>query len=555
MDKNDKLKAALESPPDNFIEAVVIDDLKSGRVKNIVTRFPPEPNGRMHIGHIKAAAVNFTIAEKFCGKCNLRFDDTNPARENADFVNQIVEDLRWVGFEPAGIYYASDYFDFMRDCAVRLIQKGLAYVDESSPEDLKRMRGTLTESGVCSEYRNRPASESLKLFEMMQSGEVKEGGMVLRAKIDMASPNINMRDPVIYRVLHAPHHRTGDKWKVYPMYDFAHPLGDAIEKVTHSCCSMEYEDHRPLYDWVIDNCDIKDKPHQYEFARLNLNDTVMSKRYLKELVESGAVDGWDDPRMPTLSGLRRRGVPAHAIRAFCNEAGVTKSVGVVNPAQFDDCVRDELNATARRYMVTPDPVELDIINLPDDYAEVIDITEGGEYKVPHKLFSEAETATTPVVTRSVTLSPRLYINRDDFMAVPPKGYHRLVPNGLVRLKNSFIVRCVDFDTDKDGKVTRIRCEKTDEVKAKGVIQWVNRDDAIDITLRKFMPIVPDGEGDFMDRINRDSVRLVSAKAEPAVAALKPEEGVQFFRIGYFARDTKSDAFNTTVELKSSYKPS
>ena len=540
--------------PINFIENIIVDDLKSGRIKDVVMRFPPEPNGRLHIGHAKAACFNFMTAKKFGGKCNLRFDDTNPVKEDADFCDQILNDIRWLGFEPDGIYYASDYFEYMRDCAVLLINKGLAYVDESTPDEIKNMRGTLTEPGVNSPYRDRPKAESLALFAEMESGKVPDGGMVLRAKIDMASPNMNMRDPVIYRVLHAPHHRTGNKWCIYPMYDFAHPLEDAVEHITHSCCTMEFEDHRPLYDWVVDNCDIAFKPHQYEFARLALTDTVMSKRYLRQLVESGAVDGWDDPRMTTLSGLRRRGVPAHAIVAFCNEVGLAKAVGTVDAAQFYDCVRDELNATAKRYMVVPDPVEVEIVNVPDDFETTVEITEGGEYTVPHRTAVDPETRTTPVVTRKLRLGKRLYINREDFMADPPKGYHRLVPNGLARLKNAFIVRCVGFDADDSGKVTKIRVEKTDEVKAKGVIQWVDTESAVDIKIKCYSAIVPDGDGDLMARVDKNSCAVSTAKAEKAVAELPIGEGVQFFRIGYFARDAKdTSAFNRVVELKSSYK--
>lgn len=542
--------------PTNFIENIIVDDLKSGRVKSIVTRFPPEPNGRLHIGHAKAACLNFMLAEKFGGKCNLRFDDTNPVKEDADFCEQIERDIRWLGFEPAGVYYASDYFGYIRDCAVGLIKAGLAYVDDSPADVIKSMRGTLTEPGKNSPCRERSVKENLALFDKMQSGGVPDGGMVLRAKIDMASPNMNMRDPVIYRVLHAPHHRTGDKWCVYPMYDFAHPLEDAVEGVTHSCCSLEFEDHRPLYDWVIENCKTDAKPHQYEFARLNITDTVMSKRYLKQLVDSKSVDGWDDPRMPTLSGLRRRGVPAHAIVAFCTEVGIAKAVGTVDTAQFHDCVRDELNASARRFMVVPDPVEVEIVNVDDGFEVMVEMTDGGEYAVPHRTFSDPETRTAPIVTRNVRLGKRFYIDRADFMPEPPKGYHRLTPNGVARLKNAFIVRCVGFDTDGDGRVTKIRVEKTDEVKAKGVIQWVDCDTAVDIKIRLLSAVVPDGDGELMDRVDKNSLAYATAKAERAVAELPVGEGVQFFRIGYFARDAvETDAFNRTVELKSSYKPS
>lgn len=545
-----------ELKPTNFIENIIVDDLKSGRVKSIVTRFPPEPNGRLHIGHAKAACLNFMLAKKFGGKCNLRFDDTNPVKEDADFCEQIERDIRWLGFEPAGVYYASDYFEYMRDCAVGLIKDGLAYVDDSTADEIKSMRGTLTEPGKNSPRRERSVKENLALFDKMQKGGVPDGGMVLRAKIDMASPNMNMRDPVIYRVLHAPHHRTGDKWCVYPMYDFAHPLEDAVEGVTHSCCTMEFEDHRPLYDWVIENCKTDAKPHQYEFARLNMTDTVMSKRYLKQLVDTKSVDGWDDPRMPTLSGLRRRGVPAHAIVAFCTEVGIAKAVSTVDTAQFHDCVRDELNASARRFMVVPDPVEVEIVNVGDGFEEFVEMTDGGEYAVPHRTFIDPETRTAPVTARKVRLGKRFYIDRADFMPEPPKGYHRLTPGGVARLKNSFIVRCVGYDVGGDGRVERIRVEKTDEVKAKGVIQWVDRDTAVDIKIRLLSAVVPDGEGDFMDRVDKASLKYGTAKAERAVADLPVGEGVQFFRIGYFARDAaETDAFNRVVELKSSYKPS
>ena len=540
--------------PSNFIEDIIYNDLKSGKVKNVMMRFPPEPNGRLHIGHAKAACFNFSTAQKFGGKCNLRFDDTNPVKEDADFCDQILYDIQWLGFTPANVFYASQYFEFMRDCAVALIKKGLAYVDESTPDEIRAMRGTLTEVGKNSPFRTRSVKENLALFDKMQRGDIPDGGMVLRAVIDMASPNMNMRDPVIYRVLHAPHHRTGDKWCIYPMYDFAHPLEDAVEGITHSCCSLEFEDHRPLYDWVVNNCDTPSKPRQIEFARLAMTDTVMSKRYLKQLVDEGTADGWDDPRMPTLSGLRRRGVPAHAIVAFCNEVGLAKAVGTVDSAQFYDCVRDELNASAKRYMVVPDPVELDIVNLDPDYTEEIEITEGGEYSVPHPTPIDPETRSTPVVTRKVRLSPRLYINREDFMVDPPKGYHRLVPGGLARLKNSFIVRVVGYDTDGNGNVTKIRCEKTDEVKAKGVIQWVDRDSAVDIGIRYLTPIVPDGDGELTERIDKNSLTLGTAKAEAGVQDLPVGEGVQFFRIGYFARDGKdTNAFNRVVELKSTFK--
>lgn len=540
--------------PTNFIENIIVDDLNSGRVNSIVTRFPPEPNGRLHIGHAKAACLNFMLAKKFGGKCNLRFDDTNPVKEDADFCDQILYDIRWLGFEPDGIFYASQYFEYMRDCAVKLINKGLAYVDELNADQIRANRGTLTEAGKNSPFRERPIKESLALFDKMQKGDIPDGGLVVRAKIDMASPNMNMRDPVIYRVIHTPHHRTGDKWCVYPMYDFAHPLEDAAEGITHSCCSLEFEDHRPLYDWVIDNCDVEHNPHQYEFARLNLTDTVMSKRYLRQLVESGIVDGWDDPRMPTLSGLRRRGVPAHAIVAFCNEVGMSKADSLVDVAQLNDCIRDELNATAKRYMVVQDPIELDIVNLDDNFSEEIEITEGGEYTVPHPTFIDPEKRETEVITRTMSLSNKLYIDRADFMVEPPKGYHRLVPNGLARLKGSFIVRCVGYETDDNGNVTKVKVEKTDEVKAKGVLQWVDRKTAVDIKIRNMSELVPDGEGDFIDRINHDSLTVTTAKAERGVNELKVGEGVQFFRIGYFARDEKeTDAFNRVVELKSSYK--
>ena len=547
-----------ELKPTNFIENIIVDDLKSGRVKSIVTRFPPEPNGRLHIGHAKAACLNFMLAKKFGGKCNLRFDDTNPVKEDADFCEQIERDIRWLGFEPAGVYYASDYFEYMRDCAVGLIKDGLAYVDDSTADEIKSMRGTLTEPGKNSPRRERSVKENLALFDKMQKGGVPDGGMVLRAKIDMASPNMNMRDPVIYRVLHAPHHRTGDKWCVYPMYDFAHPLSDTKEGVTHSLCSLEFENHRPLYDWFLRELNLPNPSRQIEFARLNLNYCLTSKRKCLALVQEGIVDGWDDPRMVTLSGMRRRGYPAKAIRNFCEKIGVSKAYSVVDMGLLESCVRDELNESAPRAMAVLHPLKLIIDNYPEDKTETLSV--------------EVHPAHPEMGTREVTFSKELYIEREDFMVEPPKKYFRLFPGNEVRLKSAYFVKCTGYDTDENGEITAVHCtydpesrggNSPDGRKVKGTVHWVSAADSFPATVnlydRLFNAENPSDEskGSFKDNLNPNSLTVLEGcLIEGGLRGAKPGDVFQFMRQGYFCVDKKSNCdnivFNRTVALNSSW---
>jgi glutaminyl-tRNA synthetase len=535
----------------NFIEEIIEKDLAEGRVNEVITRFPPEPNGCLHIGHAKSICLNYYgTAVKYGGKCNLRFDDTNPIKENENFVRSIIEDVRWMGWQ-GNIYYASDYFSLMYDCAVKLIKKGKAYVDDITPEQMKEMRGTLTEPGVESKNRNRPIEESLALFEDMKNGKIPDGALVLRAKIDMKSPNINMRDPIIYRVLKATHHRTGDKWCIYPMYDFAHPIEDAAEGITHSICTLEFEDHRPLYDWVIDECGFEKKPHQYEFARLNIERTIMSKRYLKKLVDEGFVDGWDDPRMPTIAGLRRRGYTPTALKEFCERIGVAKANSEVEVGQLESCIRDELNAKAPRAMAVLDPIELKITDLPDDYEEEVDF----------EINPNDETAGS----RKVKFGSLLYIERADFEAVPPPKYKRLTPGAFVRLKGAYIVRCDGYE-EENGVVKRVLCslvqnsksgEDNSGVKAKGVIHWVNASTAVSAKARLYDYLLLPYDGvheDFSERMNFNSLIEKNAFVEPYLADAKPLESFQFMRQGYFCRDNKAEGlvFNQVVGLKDAY---
>ena len=462
----------------NFIEDIIDSDIESGKVKTVYTRFPPEPNGYLHIGHAKSLCINFGIKSKYNGKCNLRFDDTNPCKEDKEYVESIKSDIEWLGFKWDKLLYASDYFDVMFDCAVKLIKKGLAYVSDETAEEIRTRRGSLTEAGQNSPFRNRSVEENLKLFYEMRDGKYADGTKVLRAKIDMASPNVNMRDPVIYRVLHATHHNTGDKWCIYPMYDFAHPIEDAYEGITHSICTLEFEDHRPLYDWVVKNCDFPSPlPQQIEFARLNITNTIMSKRYLKKLVDEGKVMGWDDPRMPTLSGLRRRGYPAAALRDFCERIGVAKANSEVEEGYLQACVREELNRTANRVMAVFDPVKVTLTN----------------YDGSEDLLIEDNPNAENITYRNVSFSDTLYIDRTDFALVPPPKYYRLKPDGYVRLKGAYIIHCDDVITDGNGAVVELRCSVVknsksgnDEsgIKVKGVIQWVDAKTCIDVTVRK-----------------------------------------------------------------------
>lgn len=549
---------AEEIKASNFIHDFIDEDLKEGVYDHVQTRFPPEPNGYLHIGHAKAICINFGTSEKYNGVCNLRLDDTNPSKEDTEYVDAIKEDIEWLGFKWNKCLFASSYFDFIYECALRLINKGLAYVDDLSADEIREYRGTLTEAGKNSPYRDRSVEKNLDLFKRMTDGEFPNGERVLRAKIDMASPNINMRDPVIYRIAHISHHQTGDKWCVYPMYDFAHPLSDAKEGVTHSLCSLEFENHRPLYDWVLEACDIEQPPRQIEFARLNLNYCLTSKRKCLALVNEGIVDGWDDPRMVTLSGMRRRGYPAAAIRDFCDKIGVSKAYSVVDMGLLESCVRDALNSTAPRAMAVLDPIELVIENYPEGQTENI--------KIPvHPDHPE-------MGTRTVKFSKHLFIESDDFMAEPVKKYFRLYPGNEVRLKSAYFVKCTRFETDEDGKPVRIYCtydpaskggESPDGRKVKGTIHWVSRDDSFKATVnmydRLFNVPNPSDEtnGDFKQNLNPNSlVVLKDCAVEGGLRDAKPGDVFQFMRKGYFCVDKKSEKddmiFNLTVALNSSW---
>ncbi|NLW08851.1 MAG: glutamine--tRNA ligase/YqeY domain fusion protein [Firmicutes bacterium] len=551
-----------QTEPTNFIEEIITRDLETNKYGGRVhTRFPPEPNGYLHIGHAKAALLNYGLAEKYGGLFNLRFDDTNPTKEDVEYVESIKEDLAWLGCKwDDRLFYASDYFERLYEYAVRLIEKGLAYVCDLSPEEIREYRGTLTEPGRESPYRNRPVAENLDLFRRMRAGEFPEGSRVLRAKIDMASPNLNMRDPVIYRIMHVPHHRTGDKWCIYPMYDFAHPLSDAIEGITHSVCSLEFEDHRPLYDWFLEALEIEQPPQQIEFARLNLNYTVMSKRKLRQLVEEGYVNGWDDPRMPTLSGLRRRGYTPEAIRDFCQRIGVAKSNSVVDIALLEHCLREDLNKRAPRVMGVLRPLRLVIENYPEGEVEEVEAVNNPE---------------DPAMgTRKLPFSRVLYIDRDDFREVPPKKYYRLAPGREVRLKYAYLVTCTDVIKDeRTGEVVELRCvydpaskggSAPDGRKVKGTIHWVSAGHAQPAEVRLYDRLFtrenPDDDkdgGDFKDYINRDSLEvLTSCLVEPGLANARSGEFFQFERVGYFCVDPDSTpgkpVFNRAVSLRDSW---
>lgn len=538
----------------NFIEEIIDSDLASGKVTTVATRFPPEPNGYLHIGHAKSLCINFGIAQKYNGTCNLRFDDTNPCKEDQEYVNSIKADIEWLGFKWDDLYFASDYFDVMFDCAVKLINKGLAYVSDETADEIRERRGTLTEPGIESPYRNRSVEENLKLFYEMRDGKYADGAKVLRAKIDMSSPNVNMRDPIIYRVLHATHHNTGDKWCIYPMYDFAHPIEDAHEGITHSICTLEFEDHRPLYDWVVKNCDFPDPlPQQIEFARLNITNTIMSKRYLKKLVDEGKVLGWDDPRMPTLSGLRRRGIPAEALKDFCERIGVSKANSEVEEGYLYSCVRDNLNQNTDRVLAVFDPLKVVLTN----------------YDGSEELAVENNPNAENVTCRNVPFSRELYIDRSDFALVPPPKYYRLKPDGYVRLKGAYIIHCDEAVTDSEGNVTELHCSVVpnsksgnDEsgIKVKGVIQWVDAATCVDVTVRKLQSLLTDpvdGITDFNQRFNEDSMKLVSAKVEPSLKNAKVGDKFQFMRVGYYVldRDSKDGqlVFNEIVGLKDGFK--
>lgn len=538
----------------NFIEEIVVNDLESGKHTDIYTRFPPEPNGYLHIGHSKSLSINFGIKEKFNGKCNLRFDDTNPTKEDVEYVDSIKEDIRWLGYEWDEELYASDYFGKMYEYAVKLIKDGKAYVCDYSAEQIRDTRGTLKEPGQESPYRNRTIEENLALFEGMKNGEFADGSKVLRAKIDMASPNMNMRDPVIYRVLRAHHHRTGDQWCIYPMYDFAHPISDAIEGITHSICTLEFEDHRPLYDWVTEACGFEKRPRQIEFARLNIKNTIMSKRYLKKLVDTGFVSGWNDPRMPTLCGMRERGYPAEAVKEFCSRVGVAKANSEVDPALLEFCVRENLNASADRAMVVENPLLMIIDNIPE--GETI------EFSVVDNPNSESSG------THNVILEREVYIEKTDFALNPPPKYNRLVEGGLLRLRGAYIVRHVATEKDANGEPIAIHCEYIEDsaqggvnakIKVKGTVQWVGKNHAVECKLYKYDSLLKDVVDDVTDfnlRLNEDSLQVVDgAKAEPFVNTGEFGKAYQFMRSAYYKKAKVEDGkmvFYRIVSLKDSF---
>lgn len=541
----------------NFIHDFIEGDLKDGVYDHVQTRFPPEPNGYLHIGHAKAICINFTTAMKYGGKCNLRLDDTNPTKEDTEYVDAILEDIKWLGFQWDHLYYASDYFDFIYDCAVRLIELGKAYVDDLTADEIRAYRGTLTEPGKESPYRNRSVEENLELFRRMTAGEFQNGARVLRAKIDMGSPNLNMRDPVIYRIAHVSHHRTGDKWCVYPMYDFAHPLSDAKEGVTHSLCSLEFENHRPLYNWFLQELGFEHPPRQIEFARLNLNYCVTSKRKCLALVKDNLVSGWNDPRMATLSGMRRRGYPAAAIRDFCERIGVSKAYSVVDYGLLESCVRDRLNADAPRAMAVLRPLKVIIDNYPEGQAEELGVENN-----PDK---------PELGTRKVTFSREIYVEQDDFMAEPVKKYFRLFPGNEVRLKSAYFITCTGYETDDDGHVTCLHCtydpaskggNSPDGRKVKGTLHWVSAADSVKAEVRLYDRLFrsenPADTEAFEENINPDSlVTLADCRLEGSLKGAKAGDTFQFMRQGYFCVDPESTSdhpvFNRTVALNSSWE--
>lgn len=540
----------------NFIEEIVEEDLRTGRCQSVLTRFPPEPNGYLHIGHAKSIVLNFGIAQKYGGETNLRFDDTNPETEETEYVEAIREDIRWLGFQWARERYASDYFEQLYEFAVKLIRKGLAYVDDSSSEEIARMKGTPTEPGIESPYRNRSVEENLRLFQEMREGKYRDGEKVLRAKIDMSSPNMHMRDPIMYRIKHAHHHRTGDSWCIYPMYDFAHGQSDSIEHITHSICTLEFVDHRPLYNWFIEKLEIFPS-RQYEFARLNLTYTVMSKRKLLQLVQKGYVNGWDDPRMPTIRGLRRRGYTPESIRDFCERIGVQKRENIIDVSLLEFCIREHLNKIAQRVMVVLDPVKLVLTNYPEDHVEWL----------PTENNPEDPTAGT----RQVPFGRELWIEREDFMENPPKKYFRLAPGMSVRLKSAYIITCTGFEKNDQGEITTIYAEYLPQsrsghdesaMKVKGTIHWVSVPHAIPVEVRLYDRLFavenPDEQpGEFTDYINPHSLQIIPrALAEPSLAKARPEDRFQFLRKGYFCVDPDSTTdhlvFNRTVTLKDTW---
>ena len=543
----------------NFIEQIIDKDLEEGKYEKIVTRFPPEPNGYLHIGHAKSIILNSGLAKEYNGVFNLRFDDTNPTKEKTEYVESILEDVKWLGADFGDkVYYASEYFDAMYDGAIKLIKKGKAFVCDLTADEIREYRGTLKEPGKESPYRNRSVEENLDLFERMKNGEFPDGSKVLRAKIDMSSPNINMRDPVIYRIARMTHHNTGDKWCIYPMYDFAHPIEDAVEGVTHSICTLEFEDHRPLYDWVVRELEFEFPPKQIEFAKMYLQNVITGKRYIKKLVEDGVVDGWDDPRLVTISALRRKGVTPEAIRMFMELSGVSKANSVSDTAMLDYCIREDLKMKANRMMAVIDPIKLVIDNYPEGETELLEIENNQENE--------------ELGTRMVSFSRELYIEREDFMEEPPKKYFRLFPGNEVRLKNAYFVTCTDFVKDADGNVIEVHCTYDPATKSgsgfegrkvKGTIHWVDAATAVDATVRLYENLIQEGEDVLKDdysNLNPNSlVEMKNCKLEAAFGDVQPGERFQFLRHGYFCTDSKDSnkehlVFNRIVSMKSSYRP-
>ena len=559
----------MENNSSNFIRSIIKEDLETGKRENVYTRFPPEPNGYLHIGHAKSIVINFGLADDFNGKTNLRFDDTNPLKEDTEYVESIKKDVEWLGYEWDGLFFASDYFEEMYNRAILLIKKGKAYVDDLTADEIRQYRGTLTEPGKESPYRNRSVEESIQLFERMRNGEFGNGEKVLRAKIDMSSPNINLRDPVIYRVSHVAHHNTGEKWCIYPMYAFAHPLEDAIEGITHSLCTTEFEDQRPLYNWIIEECEMENKPQQIEFGRLNITNTVMSKRKLKQLVEEKFVDGWDDPRMPTISGLRRKGYTPNSIREFVKETGVSKGSGTVDEAMLEHFVREDLKLKSPRTMGILKPLKVVITNYPEEQVEMLD--------------AEINPEVPEMGMRQIPFSREIYIEQEDFMEDPPKKYFRLFPGNEVRLKHAYFIKCENVIKDADGKVVEIHCTYDPETKSgtgftgrkvKGTIHWVDAKNALPAEFRLYEPLILDNtepasedtenmdstpvEKTFLDFVNDKSLEVLQGFIEPNMKEVIAHDKFQFFRHGYFNVDPKNTTkektvFNRIVSLKSSFK--
>lgn len=548
-----------ENNSSNFIKNIIINDLDIGKHDSIITRFPPEPNGYLHIGHAKSICLNFGLANEFNGKVNLRFDDTNPVKEDIEYINSIKEDVKWLGFNWDNLYFASNYFDEMYNRAILLIKKGKAYVCDLTQDEIRQYRGTLTETGKESPYRNRSVNENLDLFERMKNGEFEDGSKVLRAKIDMSSPNINFRDPIIYRISHSTHHNTGDKWCIYPMYAFAHPLEDAIEGITHSICTLEFADQRPLYDWFVKECEMESIPRQIEFARLNLTNTVMSKRKLKQLVDEGIADGWDDPRMPTISGLRRRGYTPDSIKNFCREIGVSKADSKVDSQMLDFFVREDLQSKAPLAMGILKPLKLVITNYPEGQTEMIELENNAKDETKGNRF--------------VPFGKELYIEQDDFMEEPVKKYFRLFPGNEVRLKGAYFVKCTEVIKDENGNIVEIHCTYDPETKSgsgftgrkvKSTIHWVEANSAIPCEFRLYEPLIlddaPENEGKhFLEQINPNSIEILQGFAEPTqLENAKIFDKFQFVRNGFFSIDNKYTTndklvFNRVVPLKSSFK--